>query len=215
MPVNEGEMTKAADEFARALELHAPGYEVRLSAETLARLTDYYRLLSTWNARLHLVAPCAPAEFATRHVLESLVALRFIPEGAHFADVGTGGGLPAIPCLVARASLRATLIEASAKKAIFLREAIRQLGLRERAEVRAERFEQIPAPPAEFVTCRALERFTEMLPRLVAWAAQPRTFLLFGGPAVQAKIKELGLSYAAEQMSGASQRFLFIIRRES
>src|SRR5947207_12479821 len=107
MPVNEREMTTKIDEFARALESHAPAYQVQLPPETVAGLADYYRLLSHWNARLHLVAPCTPTEFATRHVLESLVALRFIPEGARFVDVGTGGGLPAIPCLIVCADLRA------------------------------------------------------------------------------------------------------------
>src|SRR2546429_241328 len=163
-------MTTANDEFARALVAHAPDYGAQLTPEAVARLTAYFQLISAWNARLHLVAPCAPAEFATRHVLESLVALRFLPSGARVVDVGSGAGLPIIPCLIVRADLRATLLEASTKQAVFLREALSQLNLRARAEVRAERFERTAAPTADFVTCRALERFTEMLPALVAWS---------------------------------------------
>jgi 16S rRNA (guanine527-N7)-methyltransferase len=213
MPVNEREMTTKIDEFARALESHAPAYQVQLAPATVASLADYYRLLSHWNARLHLVAPCPPAEFATRHVLESLVALRFILKGARFVDVGSGGGLPAIPCLIARDDLHATLIEASQKKTVFLREALSHLDLRARAEVCAERFEQTTAPPVAFVTCRALERFTEMLPRLVAWAASVRTLLLFGGAALGEKLDQLRLSYSAVQIPNSTQRFLFQLER--
>lgn len=213
MPVNEREMTTKIDEFARALERHAPAYQVRLAPDTVARLADYYRLLAHWNARLHLVAPCPPAEFATRHVLESLIALRFMPAGARFTDVGSGAGLPALPCLIARPDLRATLIEASTKKAIFLREALSHSGLRERAEVRAERFEQTSAPAGEFVTCRALERFTEMLPRIVAWSSPARTLLLFGGPALGAKLKQIGTDFDAEQLPESDQRFLFVVKQ--
>ena len=206
-------MDTAAAEFARALAEQAPHYQAALNAEACARLTDYYRLVIKWNARQHLVAPCAPAEFATRHVLESLVALRFLSEGARFVDVGAGAGLPALPCLVARATLRATLVEVSAKKAIFLREALSLLNLRGRAEVCAERFERMPAPAADFVTCRALERFTEMLPQLVAWSPPRSTLLLFGGPGLQDRIEQLGLTCTAVQLPESQQRFLFVIKQ--
>ena len=206
-------MTTDAERYERALRQHAPQYEAQLSAEVLARLTDYYRLVGAWNARLHLVAPCAPEEFATRHVLESLAAQRFMPEGASFLDVGSGAGLPALPCLIARADLRATLFEASTKKAIFLREAISRLDLRARAEVRAARFEQAAAPPAAFVTCRALERFTELLPRLVAWSPPASTLLLFGGPSLQERSERLRLAHRVVPLPEARQRFLFVINK--
>ncbi len=212
MPVNGSEMNNTTAEFAHALARHAPGFQVALDAATIARLTDYFEFVGVWNARLHLVAPCAPAEFAMRHVLESLVALRFLPPNASVVDVGSGAGLPIIPCLITCPSLRATLVEAAQKKAIFLREALSKLGLRDRAQVRAERFEQTSAPPAEFVTCRALERFTEMLPRLVAWSPPASTLLLFGGPTLQEKIERLCLPYSSVLLPKSNQRFLFVVK---
>src|SRR5215212_10082513 len=97
--MKEGKLTPRA-EFDKALAEQAPRWGFELSGAALARLGDYFELLAAWNKRLHLVAPCPPEEFATRHVLESLVALPFIPEGATLLDVGSGAGLPAIPCLV-------------------------------------------------------------------------------------------------------------------
>ena len=206
-------MTTTAAEFGHALETHAPRYDVQLSPASVARLTSYFQLVGAWNARLHLVAPCAPAEFATRHVLESLVALRLFSTGANVIDVGSGAGLPIIPCLIVRTDLRATLVEAATKKAVFLREALSRLELRERAQVIAQRFEQTTASAADFITCRALERFTEMLPALIAWSPPASTLLLFGGPGLREKIEELKLAYDAVALPESERRFLFVVKR--
>lgn len=201
------------EEFQAALAEGAARYGFAAREEEFARLSDYYETVMQWNARLHLVAPCAPAEFAARHVLESLTALPFIEEGARVVDVGSGAGLPVIPCLVARKDLTATLVEASTKKAIFLREALWRVGLQDRARVLAERFERVAPPDADALTCRALERFTEVLPDLFAWAASVKTFLLFGGPALGAKLDALSLPYQAVLMPDSEQRFLFVVRK--
>ncbi len=201
-------------ELTTALENNAPRYGVRLAAEARERLRQYYAHVSAGNARLHLVAPCSPAEFATRHVLESLTTLRFITQGAHVVDVGSGAGLPIIPCLIARPDLRATLIEASAKKAIFLRDTLRRLNLQDAAQVVASRFAETTAPAAaDYVTCRALERFTEMLPSLVDWSPSSSTLLFFGGPSLREKIESLGVSHRAQLLPESTQRFLFVISR--
>ena len=73
------------------------------------------------------------------------------------------------------------LVDSSQKKSIFLQETLRDLGLRGRARVVAERFEKAARPAADALTCRALERFTEVLPALVSWASEVPLLLLFGG----------------------------------
>src|SRR5215510_13790978 len=142
--------------FQAALSANAAAFDVELSPETQSRLADYYDLLNRWNARLHLVAPCSPEEFATRHVLESLMLLQHLPQNAKIADIGSGAGLPIIPCLIARPDLQATLIESSPKKSVFLREASNQLGLK--STVIAKPFEEVQPPDVSFVTCRALDQ---------------------------------------------------------
>src|ERR1043165_3628315 len=111
--------------FEQSLVSNMGSFNLDLPSETITRLGEYYSLLTRWNDRLHLVAPCEPEEFAVRHVLESLLLLTHLPQNATVADVGSGGGLPIIPCLIARPDLEATLIESSQKKVIFLREATR------------------------------------------------------------------------------------------
>jgi 16S rRNA (guanine527-N7)-methyltransferase len=206
-------MMDRRQEFIDALASHGDSFGVQLGDDVHARLADYFELVERWNARLHLVAPCTPREFAVRHVLESLFALTHIPRGARVVDVGTGAGLPAIPCLVAREDLRAVLVEASTKKAIFLREAMGALDLRDAARIVNARFEETDAPDAKIVTCRALERFTEMLPRLVAWSPPRATLLLFGGASLGEGIERAGLSFESALIPESERRFLFVIKR--
>ncbi|HVQ38005.1 MAG TPA: RsmG family class I SAM-dependent methyltransferase, partial [Pyrinomonadaceae bacterium] len=87
-------------EFRDALQAESAAYGITLTSADLSSLSKYYELLEAWNARLHLVAPVSPQLFATRHVLESLLLLNYFPEGARIADVGSGAGLPIIPCLI-------------------------------------------------------------------------------------------------------------------
>ena len=197
--------------FGETLETEAAGYGVMLSKGVVDRLSQYFDLLNRWNARVHLVAPCSPEEFATRHVLESLVLLKHLPNSSSVADVGSGGGLPIIPCLIARPDLRAVLIEAAQKKAVFLREVLTQTGASARASVVNERFESVPAPAVDFVTCRALERFEEMLRQLFGWAPANATLLLFGAERLEMRIKNLGCTSTAELMPGSQGRFLFVV----
>ena len=185
-------------------------YGVNLSTQTIRELSEYYTLLMRWNERLHLVAPCDAEEFATRHVLESLLLLRFLPTNAAIVDVGSGAGLPIIPCLIARSDLSATLIESSQKKSVFLREASNRAGIATRAAIVARPFEQTEAPNAGFVTCRALDKFTQKLPQLVKWSGFC-TLLFYGGPALRDELNRLKLRYTEHLMPMSEQRFLFVI----
>ena len=207
------ESSSQANEFSSALEAHASRYGLQLSAQDISRLREYYEQVLAWNARLHLVAPCSPTEFATRHVLESLLALAHLPVGAHCLDIGSGAGLPIIPCLIVRPDLRATLIESSKKKAVFLREALRTAGAHNRASVMAGRFEKIHAPPADAVTCRALDKLKEMLPKIIGWASHASTLLLFGGEGLREQLEDVGLAYEAVLIPESERRFLFVIKK--
>jgi 16S rRNA (guanine527-N7)-methyltransferase len=203
-------MPTAIERLSRALLDRANDFAVHFSDAGLHRLTSYYELVLKWNPRLHLVAPCAPEEFATRHILESLVLLPHLSRDAPIADIGSGAGLPLIPCLIMRPDLRATLIESSQKKVVFLNEALKQLANPGAHRVLATRFEDTPTVEAEFVTCRALDRFQQLLPKLIEWAPAFSTLLLFAGPAVREKIEALLPSAHANLIPGSEQRFLMI-----
>jgi 16S rRNA (guanine527-N7)-methyltransferase len=201
--------------FKQALRQHAADFRAQLQEADIERLANYYQLLLRWNPRLHLVAPCSPEEFATRHVLESLLLLPHLTNGARVIDVGSGAGLPIIPCLTIRADLHATLIESSRKKSVFLREALRPLRGPEPPDLLTQRFEDTVAPPADFVSCRALDRFQELLPRLIDWAPPSSTLLLFGGRVLLERIKGLVSSVQEELIARSEQRFLIVAAKDN
>jgi 16S rRNA (guanine527-N7)-methyltransferase len=192
------------NEFEQSLVANMGSFNLDLSAETVKQLGEYYSLLTRWNDRLHLVAPCSPEEFAVRHVLESLLLLQHLPPNARIADIGSGGGLPIIPCLIARPDLQATLIESSQKKAVFLREASRQL----QATIITRPFEQVDPPAVSFVTCRALDRFIQKLPALIKWT--PGTLLLFGGETVREELWKANVNFEVFLIPQSEKRFLFL-----
>jgi 16S rRNA (guanine527-N7)-methyltransferase len=134
-----------------------------------------------------------------------LLLLRHLPGAATIADVGSGAGLPIIPCLIARADLEATLIESSQKKAVFLREALNAVG--RKASIIARRFEEIEAPPVSFVSCRALDQFMTKLPALIEWAPQGSTLLLFGGKGLLPNARKFLIPQS-------EKRFLFVLNTD-
>lgn len=201
-------MTEPINEFAAALRANASDYQIVVSEQEIERLSEYYEVVTRWNPRLHLVAPCSPEEFATRHVLESLMLLSFLPESSSVADIGSGAGLPIIPVLVMRPDVRATLFEAAKKKAVFLREALKVMGTSSQAVVVARRFEASPPPAVDFVTCRALERFKEMLPQMIVWSQGSR-LLLFGGEGLATELARCGVSYDRLLIPHSKRRFLY------
>jgi 16S rRNA (guanine527-N7)-methyltransferase len=198
-------------EFTKALDEHALDYGISLKDEERFKLQCYFEILQLWNARLHLIAPCSASEFATRHILESLIALPFLPSESRVIDIGSGAGIPIIPCLIFRTSLHATLIEASRKKTIFLREALKSIELAENTKIISERFEELPRPTADVLTCRALDRFTQIFQPLIDWSENISSLLLFGGPTIQIQIERTNLPYQAIGLPHTTQRFLFVI----
>lgn len=129
------------------------------------------------------------------------------------ADIGSGAGLPILPCLIARPDLQAFLVEASKKKAVFLREALNLTGTSKQASVIAERFQDIGAPEVGFVTSRALERFEKTLPRLLEWAPAQSKLLLFGGEELGEKIEKSGLPVATVLIPNSKRRFLLVVSK--
>lgn len=198
-------------EFIESITNNQAAFDLNLKREKIAALADYYELVQTHNPLLHLVAPSSAEEFAVRHVLESLTLLEFLPENTKFADVGTGAGLPSIPCLIVREDLRGVLIESKLKKAKFLGEALEKLELSKRASVINRQFEEIEKPAVSFVTCRALDKFLQKLPRLLKWAKSSQ-LLFFGGNSLRGGLLKHNVNFRQKLMPLSEQRFLFIKR---
>lgn len=203
-------MSNFQKEFYDALVKHQDEFDISLCAEKINDLFNYYDLVQKHNPILHLVAPSSPETFAVRHVLESLFLQEFLPVNAKFADIGTGAGLPSIPCLIFREDLRSLLIESKLKKVDFLEKVLRECKLENRAKIFDRQFEELQKPAdIEFVTCRALDKFTQKLPGILKWSKHS-TVLLFGGDNLAEELSKHSVKYKQKLIPQSEQRYLFI-----
>lgn len=110
------------------------------SADALLRFAD---LLLAWNQRINLTAARSVAALIDEHFVDAFPLARRLVDPARAVDVGSGGGLPAIPLALLRPALHLTLCEPIAKKQAFLRTAVRELGIGDRVRVRGDRAEAL------------------------------------------------------------------------
>ena len=136
-------------------ELEAGLAALGLAPALAEPLLAYLALLDRWNRTYNLTAIRDPREMVSRHLLDSLAMHPYVQAGT-LADLGTGAGLPGIPLAIARPALQVTLVESNGKKARFMREALRTLGL-DNARVAEARIEALDRPGAfDAITARAL-----------------------------------------------------------
>ncbi len=124
-------MSRAAPDSAKEALSADKAEALRLipvSRETEARLDRYVDLLQQWQTKTNLVAPSTLPHLWTRHIADSLQLLSLAPSAKRWVDFGSGGGFPGVVLACALADTPDAivhLIERNAKKAAFLREALR------------------------------------------------------------------------------------------
>jgi 16S rRNA (guanine527-N7)-methyltransferase len=154
LPLSEQTIRNALKEF---------GLEV--SDVQVSQIQQYMKILLTWNEKLNLTAIRDPLDIMYRHFCESMHAGVSVPmEKGRLADVGSGAGFPGLPLKILRPNLHVFLIESNVKKATFLAEVIRGLGLAD-TRVLVSRYEELgeEVAPLDFVCSRAVGDFRALL----------------------------------------------------
>ncbi len=103
----------------------------KLEPDQIVLFLSYLDTISIWNEKINLVSMKSSQDILIKHVIDSLVPLRFLPNpSARLLDIGSGGGFPGIPLKIASPSLQVTLLEASRKRSSFLKHVVRTLHLK-------------------------------------------------------------------------------------
>ena len=137
----------------------------------IEQIQQYIDILLRWNEKTNLTAIRDPLEILYRHFCESMFGALAIPvEKCRLADVGSGAGFPGLPLKIIRPEIDLFLIESNLKKATFLTEVARELGLAG-VRVLVRRYEELSeeVAPLDIVCCRAVGEFGPFL----EWASTP------------------------------------------
>jgi len=160
---------------------------VALDAQVTAQLETYFKLLSVWDGKINLTGfnLADPSPVAVDKLLiEPLLAAKHVsPSARRMIDIGSGGGSPAIPLMLAVPRLKVLLVEAKTRKSVFLREALRTLGL-SGGDVATARYEELLARPElheahDLLTIRAVRMETRVLMSLQAFVRPSGELFLF------------------------------------
>lgn len=146
------------------------------------RLVAYYELLQRWNRKINLTSLSNPDEAMDRLLLEPIAAAAVLPHRGRLIDLGSGGGSPAIPLALSWCASLLVMVESRSRKAAFLREAVRELGLS--AVVENARFEDVAARPEyrsrmDTVSIRAVKLDSAALDTAAAFISPAGQIALF------------------------------------
>ncbi|MGM0431534.1 MAG: 16S rRNA (guanine(527)-N(7))-methyltransferase RsmG [Spirochaetota bacterium] len=129
---------------SRQVESMLSGLGLYLTEEQIEQLSAYLGELELWNPRYKLMAARTRAEIISRHIADSLAPWKMFASVCEMysgekplqvADIGSGNGMPGIPLAIVFPQVHVSLIERSAKRAGFLRNALAVTGLLPRAAV--------------------------------------------------------------------------------
>jgi 16S rRNA (guanine527-N7)-methyltransferase len=138
-----------------------------VSRETYDKLRAYEALIQKWNPSINLVAKSTLSDIWNRHIIDSaqVYFAAFGEKPSIWTDIGSGGGLPGIVVATlaqgADQQTNVTMVESDKRKSVFLRTAIRELGL-SNAKVINERIESAQIPISDIVSARALAPLTDL-----------------------------------------------------
>ena len=157
-----------------------------VSRETYDKLLAYGALIQKWNPSINLVAKSTLSDVWIRHIIDSAqVYFSAMDEKSSiWTDIGSGGGLPGIVIATLAQGdgqqIGVTMVESDKRKSVFLRTAIRELGLTE-TRVINERIESAQIRVSDIVTARALAPLTDLFMLSQGFSDQSTTFLFQKG----------------------------------
>lgn len=211
-------------DFSAQLVERASRAGLLLDEAFVAALWTYYSLLARWNAKINLTAlrlDPVSEEAIDRLLIEPLAAAKQAQGVENWLDLGSGGGSPAIPMRIVLGDSHLTMVERRERKAAFLREVARTLGLAS-TTVRAEDAEDVlrQAKPGSvhLITARALRLSDELLKATARALSAEGRLVLFqtdGSRSQSAQLSIAGLSIVSETKLDTSRTPVICVLQRS
>jgi 16S rRNA (guanine(527)-N(7))-methyltransferase RsmG len=158
----------------------------------------FHQLLRRRNEELDLTRLHSFDTVVLKHYVDCALVATLVDLPSPLLDLGTGAGFPGIPLKIVRPDLHLMLAEPRGKRAAFLEEAVRALGLRD-VEVVAHRIGSEFDRPVRGVITRAVESIPATLARVAPWLPPGATVLFMKGPGVDAEVgtarRDWGMSF--------------------
>src|SRR4029077_4042991 len=144
-------------------------FQIDANTDQVGQIQEYIKLLLLWNEKVNLTAIRDPLEILYRHFCESMFATKIVDlRRCRLADIGTGAGFPGLALRILLPAAQVVLVESNVKKATFVAEVVRALGITG-ANVLVSRYQELgeEIAPVDFLLSRALGEFELFL----KWAA--------------------------------------------
>lgn len=177
----------------------------------LEQLDLFAEMLFKWNKTYNLTAISSKEDVLTHHILDSLSVIPLFKseaiDGAKILDVGSGGGLPAIPLAIMCPSFSISMVDTVGKKAAFLTQCCVSLRLLN-AKAFHSRVENLNGDKYDVITSRAfasLKLFTDLTKHLLK---DDGCWLALKGPGVLDEILELTNDISLEENFAIKVPFL-------
>ena len=160
---------------ARALETQLAEFGLQPTDTEVGKLLRYAAELERWNGTVNLTA-LKGAVLIRRLVIEPLWVLGQLSPTGRYLDIGSGNGSPAVPWHIRGQFAEVALVEARRRRATFLRQTTRQLGL-DRVRVHCGRFEDVVMDlrPADWITLQGVRLTVPLLEKIGSNSARPAT----------------------------------------
>ena len=193
---------------AGAAALSAP-----LDERAASKLASFADKLLAWGKKMDLTSITEPGEVREKHFLDSLAGAPIV--AGTVVDIGSGAGFPGLVLAIARPDLKVISVESRAKRCVFQRQMLREVGI-PNASVVEGRAEDAAAnqPAPDWVVARAVADLAELVRWVDPWLRAGSALLAYKGP----KDELLAPEFAVETRRFAlpesrDPRTLVIVRR--
>lgn len=138
-----------------------------ISREIFKQISDFSEIICEWNEKINLISKNSVKDLWTRHILDSLQLIDYIPrETKTLVDIGSGSGFPAVVLAIVLQekipSAKVKMVESITKKTVYLNDVINRLNLNN-AEVINSRVENTVFKNVDVITARAVAALDVLL----------------------------------------------------